>query len=79
MEKRTLLALALSFLVLGFYPVILQKFYPSYNKKSPVALTSTATGTISKPGSVQKLINGEPLTAGDDLPFRDCFSALHRF
>ena len=34
MEKRTLIALALSFLVLGFYPVVLQKFYPEYYKKS---------------------------------------------
>ena len=33
MEKRTLLALALSFAVLGFYPLILQKFYPDYFKE----------------------------------------------
>ena len=34
MERRTLLALAISFIVLGFYPVILQKFYPDYYKNA---------------------------------------------
>ncbi|OGW80643.1 MAG: hypothetical protein A3C47_00215 [Omnitrophica bacterium RIFCSPHIGHO2_02_FULL_51_18] len=34
MEKRVLIAIALSFLVLGFYPVILQKIYPNYKPGS---------------------------------------------
>lgn len=33
MEKRLLLALAFSFLVIGLYPVVLEKFYPDYFKK----------------------------------------------
>ena len=37
MEKRTLIALALSFIVLGFYPLILQKFYPDYYKQNAAA------------------------------------------
>jgi len=41
MEKRTLLALAISFLVLGFYPVILQKFYPDYYKNAPRKAAAT--------------------------------------
>ena len=44
MEKRTLIALALSFLVLGFYPVILQKFYPDhYKTKQQTAVKSSPT------------------------------------
>lgn len=37
MEKRTLIALAVSFAVLGFYPVILQQFYPDYYTKESKA------------------------------------------
>ncbi len=43
MEKKTLLALAISFLVLGFYPVLLQKFYPDYYNKSEPVKTSIET------------------------------------
>ena len=42
MEKRTLIALALSFMVLGFYPVILQKFYPDYYKKGAMTARKNA-------------------------------------
>src|SRR3989338_3578592 len=41
MEKRTLLALAISFLVLGFYPVLLQKFYPEVGARHAVPLPQT--------------------------------------
>lgn len=37
MEKRTLVALVLSMLVLGFYPTILKHFYPDYGKPVPAA------------------------------------------
>ncbi|MBI3252433.1 MAG: membrane protein insertase YidC [Candidatus Omnitrophica bacterium] len=47
MEKRTLLALTLSFLMLGFYPVILQKIYPDY--KGPAA--SAPKAGFIKPAS----------------------------
>ncbi len=44
MEKRTLIALAISFLVLGFYPVVLEKFYPNYNKKSVSQKSEVSAG-----------------------------------
>ena len=75
MEKRTLIALALSFLVLGFYPVILQKFYPDYYKKNSakaaVKQTSSA-GTVT----AGKLIKAGALLADEDLPLRDGSLAL---
>src|SRR3989338_3682167 len=55
MEKRTLIALALSFAVLGFYPVVLQKFFPDYyksSKKAPVTQTSSPTKTEASPISL---------------------------
>ena len=42
MEKRVLLALSLSFLILGFYPVILQKFYPQYNHTRQTSVAARA-------------------------------------
>ncbi len=56
MEKRTLVALAVSFLVLGFYPVILQKIYPDYYKnqkaqsqavKSSAAVSAESSAALS--------------------------------
>ncbi len=47
MEKRTFIAIAISFLVLGFYPVILEKLYPGYHassQKAPAPSSTTATG-----------------------------------
>ena len=49
MEKRTLLALALSFLVLGFYPVILDKFYPQ--AKVPVKRNPAVVSPVSPVGA----------------------------
>ena len=34
MDRRTLIFLALSFTLLGFYPMVLQHFYPDYYKKA---------------------------------------------
>ncbi|MGH7197284.1 MAG: membrane protein insertase YidC [Candidatus Omnitrophota bacterium] len=50
MEKRVLLAIVLSFAVLGFYPVLLSKFYPGYNKPSArVAAPPAASSGPVKP------------------------------
>ncbi len=76
MEKRTLLALALSFLVLGFYPVVLEKFYPGYNKSGKAVPTTPSSEMAPKPASVQKLIKGGALTADDDLILRNESLAL---
>src|SRR3989338_8872176 len=77
MEKRTLIALALSFMILGFYPVILQKFYPDYYKQSLPAgqagaaqrkqPTTSADSTVSKPTA----LSGTFLKAGDFVPEED--------
>ena len=40
MEKRTLIAVAISFLVLSFYPVLLQRFYPNYGRSQSVTQKS---------------------------------------
>ncbi len=55
MEKRTLLALAISFAVLGFYPVLLQKFYPDTyrnsekSQKQAKTVASSASSKDSRP------------------------------
>jgi YidC/Oxa1 family membrane protein insertase len=43
MEKRTLLAIAIAFVVLGFYPVVLQQFYPDYGKPAKKAAVSNVS------------------------------------
>ncbi len=40
MDKKVLLALAFAFLILGFYPVVLQKFYPEYGQEQKAAIVS---------------------------------------
>jgi YidC/Oxa1 family membrane protein insertase len=54
MEKRTLIFLALSFVILAFYPMALEHFYPNYYKNTPrssdknrLALTSQNSSTQS--------------------------------
>ncbi|MCG3177297.1 MAG: Membrane protein insertase YidC [Candidatus Omnitrophica bacterium] len=42
MEKRTILALVLSFAVLGFYPTILGFFYPDYGKTPATVVADSA-------------------------------------
>ena len=57
MEKRVLLALSLSFLILGFYPVLLQKLYPEYGKtKSQAINQKTSSGTASPAASSVPLV-----------------------
>ncbi len=66
MEKRTLIAVAISFLVLSFYPLLLKQFYPQYGK-APVAATRNAeqssivTPQIVQPGQPQALPETEDL------------------
>ncbi len=47
MEKRVLFAIVLSFAILGFYPMVLSKFYPGYGKSAPRAVVSTASTAAS--------------------------------
>ncbi|OIO38893.1 MAG: hypothetical protein COT00_04845 [Candidatus Omnitrophica bacterium CG07_land_8_20_14_0_80_50_8] len=68
MDKRTLLFLAMSFLLLGFYPVVLQHFYPEYYKTSKTPDKKTAPAVLAPktpPLSVQTF------SAGDDLAFQN--------
>lgn len=77
MEKRTLLALAISFAVLGFYPLVLQHFYPDYNKKSA---TSQKAAALSSPAGEAKdpiVFKSNPaqaagsFIAGEDVAFKN--------
>ncbi len=60
MEKRVFLGLALMFLLLGFYPVILQKFYPEYGKNEVLK-------TPAQPRDAKAVQKPEPVfpVAGD--------------
>lgn len=51
MEKRTLIALALSFVVLGSYPIILQKMYPEYYKRQALERKAKANHTQTSSSS----------------------------
>lgn len=72
MEKRTILALALSFLVLGFYPVVLGKFYPNYYKKSSAkTVFAPAPASVHQAAVLEKLIDPGTFTPEEDLPLGD--------
>lgn len=60
MEKRTLLALVLSFAILGFYPTILRFFYPDYGKTQTVAESVSPVASVlpGVPISAQRLTAG---------------------
>lgn len=51
MEKRTLVALAITFVVLGFYPAVLQHFYPGYGKTKTVRTAPLGASPASAPAS----------------------------
>ena len=61
MEKRVLLALSLSFLILGFYPMALRYFYPHYGQVrtapavsvTPIAGKAPAVKSTEKPAAVK--------------------------
>ncbi len=74
MEKRTLAALAVSFLVLAFYPMILQKFYPDYyqTRKPATAKSSPkAPSDIPPIASSPSPISAEKFQDGQDLVFQN--------
>ena len=71
MEKRTLIALALSFLVLGFYPVVLQKFYPDYYKKSAQTQNVVKTAPAATPEASKTFLKSDSLLPGDDLKYKN--------
>jgi YidC/Oxa1 family membrane protein insertase len=62
MEKRTLLAIAISLIVLGFYPVILQKFYPEYGKAPKSAATMPLAEKTSAPPASVEMAHELPLS-----------------
>lgn len=67
MEKRTIVALALSFLVLGLYPVFLEKFYPQTSVRPAVqtaprpsdAPAVPDSSRLSAPADETRLVAGE--------------------
>lgn len=69
MEKRTLAALAITFIVLMFYPMILQHYYPEYGKShktiaSPVG--TSVNGAAVMPSSIMNgTASGEVLSEKD--------------
>src|SRR3989344_5496131 len=74
MEKRTLMALAVSFLVLAFYPMILQKFYPDYYQtRTPVVAKSSPElkSDIPPIDSSPSPIGAEKFQDGRDLIFQN--------
>lgn len=76
MDKRTLLAIAISLIVLGFYPVILKKFYPDYGK-APVSATAPAAekgaDPLSAPAGVSSaaVLDAQMLVPEKDLVFEN--------
>jgi hypothetical protein len=71
MEKRTLLALAISFVVLGFYPLILEKFYPGhYKKTSAPAPASSPEAPPPAAGTAEKLVKAGAFSPDEDLSFQ---------
>ena len=81
MEKRTLIALALSFMVLGLYPLVLQKFYPNYYNKKPVSSSQgqanvTATAAASAGRVSEKLVKAGDFSADEDVALKNSDLAL---
>ncbi len=70
MEKRTLIALALSFVILGFYPLVLQKFYPDYYKKSSMSHGNSTTTTAKPLAFGKTFLKTESVVPDDDLVFK---------
>lgn len=67
MERRTLIALALSFLIIIFYPQVLRIFYPEYGKKpalSATAVPGLPAGQAGAPAPAFSPTSVEPLPSG---------------
>lgn len=73
MEKRVLIAIVLSFAVLGFYPTILKKFYPNYRQGPAVSQKAQdASQRPEAPAIVPSLSSFlGSYAAEDDLAFRN--------
>ncbi len=72
MEKRTLIALALSFLVLGFYPVVLKKIYPDYMKEKPkVSATAKADSSALPVKGAITAFPRSPLESAGNIPYKN--------
>ncbi|HXV18492.1 MAG TPA: membrane protein insertase YidC [Candidatus Omnitrophota bacterium] len=71
MEKRTLLAIAIAFVVLGFYPVVLQQFYPEYGKPAKRTVDSSAASPSSQPARTESpaflAVPTETFAEGSDI------------
>ncbi len=72
MEKKALLAIAISFLFLGIYPYILEKFYPEAAKVKPKPAVSATVpaDTPSKPESTLP-VSRAALTDQDDFRYQN--------
>lgn len=72
MEKRTLLAIALSFLVIGLYPIMLQKMYPQHYAAHPKAAATAPAAVSLNPFSKEKPALQNPASdRGTFLPSQD--------
>ena len=71
MERRTLIALALSFLVLGFYPLVLQKFYPDYYKQNAAAHSkSQGVKSLAPAAGAPTFLKTGVFTPAEDVVFK---------
>ena len=73
MEKRTLIAIAVSFLILGFYPFVLERFYPGYNKVQKAAPSAVVGKNLpaAEAISVSPTSRAGRFIAEDDVVFQD--------
>lgn len=69
MQKRILIALSISFLVIGFYPMLLQHFYPEYGKQKAAA--SSKPGEVASKDKTQNIILGQLYSADKDVMFKN--------
>ncbi len=71
MEKRVLLALAISFMILGFYPSILRHFYPEYGQ-------TRSASSISRPQTEGKSAASVPSLAASDSEYSSADDVLFK-
>ncbi|HTL70589.1 MAG TPA: membrane protein insertase YidC [Candidatus Eisenbacteria bacterium] len=73
MEKRMFVAVALSFLVIGLYPVVLEKMYPGYARRAEMsrAARSAQVRKVSEPETATPTMGDAQSDAGTFLPSQD--------
>src|SRR5690349_3828255 len=72
MEKRMFLAVALSFLVIGLYPVALEKMYPGYAKRAEMSRAArTQAHKAAEPDAAPQTMGDAQSDAGVFLPSQD--------